>query len=280
MTLWDATLARQPRIGGFLERLAAYPPNSLLLEGGTAEERLHLGLFWAARLNCREANAPCGTCRICTQIQDDTFRDLILRDGSQAVIKVDDIREIRAILGDPPTGTGRRVVILAEAQVLEAAAANALLKSLEEPRPGNVFALLAPSREVLLPTLVSRSFTLTLGWPRGDQEDPELRDWMQALAAFTQSGRGVFLEWTGKKGNVDAPLAGRILREIQRSLVQTGYGAPLTELARLLVSRLDLVAVRQAGVMVENAQESLTAGANPGLVLEWTGIRLWSLLRG
>ena len=34
MPLWDSTLSGQPRIGGFLERLAAHPPNSLLLEGG------------------------------------------------------------------------------------------------------------------------------------------------------------------------------------------------------------------------------------------------------
>ena len=279
MPLWDSTLSGQPRIGGFLERLAAHPPNSLLLEGGTAGERLGFGLFWTALLNCRAERPPCGACPICTQIQGNAFRDLILLDGGEVFIKVEDIREIRSTLSDPPSGSGRRVVILAEAQVLEAPSANALLKSLEEPCPGNVFVLLAPSREVLLPTLVSRSFTLTLRWPRADREDPELRDWMRALSGFIQSGRGAFLEWTAKKGGVDAPLAGRILGEVQRSLVQTGYGAPQTDLAHLL-SRLDATAARRAGVIADSAQESLAAGANFGLVLEWTAVRLWSLAHG
>lgn len=275
---WIDTVTKQPRLTGYLHRLAAEPPRSLLLEGGTPEERRALALFWAARLNCREHSPPCGQCRTCVQIAEDTFRDLVLLDGADGTITIDTVREIRTVLGDPPAGQGPRVVVLAEAQALNPAAANGLLKSLEEPRPGNVFALLAPNREILLPTLVSRSFVLTLGWPRGVHEDPALKDWMGALGAFVQTGRGEFLEWTGKKGNVDTALAERILREVQRALVQTGYGAPLTDLARVLTARLDVVAVRQVGVIVENALESLELNANPALTLEWVGIRIWNLM--
>lgn len=277
-TPWQHIISSQPRIAGFLERLAQAPPNSLLLEGGNASERLAFGLFWAARLMCREAAPPCGECRICLQIADDACRDLFLLNGAEGSINVDTVREVRAVLGDPPAGRGPRVVILAEAQALGDGAANALLKSLEEPSPGNVFVLLAPSREILLPTLVSRSFVLTLGWPKGGLEDPDLGERLRALCEFIQSGKGAWLEWTGRKGNVDTRMADSILREIQRSLVQAGYGNPLTELARLLAARLDVVAVRQVGVIIENALESLDVGANPAVVLEWVAIRMWNLL--
>ena len=275
---WQHALTTQPRIAGFLDRLAGDPPRSLLLEGGTVEERLALARFWAARLMCRESSPPCGQCRICLQIAEDASRDLFLLNGAEGAITIDTVREVRAVLGDPPAGRGPRVIILAEAQALGDGAANALLKSLEEPMPGNVFVLLAPSREILLPTLVSRSFVLTLGWPRGDRENSDLREWLQALAEFIQSGRGPWLEWTGRKGNVDASLADGVLREVQRCLVQAGYGNPETALARLLASRLDVVAVRQVGVVVENALESLEVGANPAVVLEWAAIRMWNLL--
>lgn len=275
---WQHALTTQPRIAGFLDRLAGDPPRSLLLEGGTVEERLTLARFWAARLMCRETSPPCGQCRICQQVAEDASRDLFLLNGAEGAINIDTVREVRAVLGDPPAGRGPRVIILAEAQALGDGAANALLKSLEEPMPGNVFVLLAPSREILLPTLVSRSFVLTLGWPRGDRENSELREWLQALAEFIQSGRGPWLEWTGRKGNVDASLADGVLREVQRCLVQAGYGNPETALARLLASRLDVVAVRQVGVVVENALESLEVGANPAVVLEWAAIRMWNLL--
>ena len=275
---WQHALTSQPRIAGFLDRLAGDPPRSLLLEGGTVEERLALARFWAARLMCREEGPPCGRCRICQQVGEDASRDLFLLNGAEGAISIDTVREVRAVLGDPPAGRGPRVIILAEAQALGDGAANALLKSLEEPMPGNVFVLLAPSRETLLPTLVSRSFVLTLGWPRGEQDNPDLREWLQALAEFIQSGRGVWLEWTGRKGNVDARLADDILREVQRCLVQAGYGNPETSLARLLAARLDVVAVRQVGVIIENALESLEVGANPAVVLEWAAIRMWNLL--
>lgn len=275
---WKHALTTQPRIAGFLDRLAADPPRSLLLEGGTAEDRQALARYWAARLMCREAVPPCGECRICLQVAEDASRDLFLLNGAEGVITIDTVREVRAVLGDPPAGRGPRVIILAEAQALGDGAANALLKSLEEPMPGNVFVLLAPSREILLPTLVSRSFVLTLGWPRADRENQDLGEWLQALAEFIQSGRGPWLEWTGRKGNVDARLADSLLREVQRCLVQAGYGNPSTNLARLLASRLDVVAVRQVGVIVENALESLDVGANPAVVLEWAAIRMWNLL--
>lgn len=275
---WQHALSDQPRIAGFLDRLAGDPPRSLLLEGGTVEERLALARFWAARLMCRESSPPCGQCRICMQVAEDASRDLFLLNGAEGNIGIETVREVRAVLGDPPAGRGPRVIILAEAQALGDGAANALLKSLEEPMPGNVFVLLAPSREILLPTLVSRSFVLTLGWPRGDRENADLREWLQALAEFIQSGRGPWLEWTGRKGNVDASLADGVLREVQRCLVQAGYGNPETALARLLASRLDVVAVRQVGVVVENALESLEVGANPAVVLEWAAIRMWNLL--
>lgn len=276
--LWSQTIARQSRVRTFLDRLAPHPPNSLLLEGGTLEERRAISLFWAARLNCRQEHPPCGQCRVCVQIAEDTCRDLIFLDGASGTISIETIREIRSVLSDPPAGHGFRVMVLAEAQALSPAAANALLKSLEEPRPGNVFVLLAPSREILLPTLVSRSFVLTLGWPRTEHIDPQLSDWLQEITDFVQTGRGNFLDWTGKKGAVDSDLAGRILREVQRSLVQAGYGVPVSSLAKVFAGRLDVVSMRQVGVLIENALESLALGAQPAVTLEWAAMRTWGLM--
>jgi len=120
---WQLAVSVQPRIAAFLDRLAASPPRVLLLEGGRVEERLALGLFWAARLKCGETTPPCGTCRTCRQIADDSCRDLIVLRGTEGGISIDIVREVRAVLGDPPAGRGLRVIILAEAQALGDAAA-------------------------------------------------------------------------------------------------------------------------------------------------------------
>ena len=62
------------------------------------------------------------------------------------------------------------------------------------------------------------------------------------------------------------------------ALHRVDVATPGGPLARVLAGRLDVVAVRQAGVIVENALESLDVGANPAVVLEWAAIRVWGLL--
>lgn len=70
-------------------------------------------------------------------------------------IRIEQIREISQFLSRPPLEAPRSVVIVEEAQSMTEAAANALLKTLEEPGKATLI-LIAPSAEDLLPTLVSR----------------------------------------------------------------------------------------------------------------------------
>lgn len=74
---------------------------------------------------------------------------------SHPQIRLEQIREIARFLGRPPLVAGRSVVILTQAETMAEAAANGLLKTLEEPGQATLI-LIAPSPEVLLPTLVSR----------------------------------------------------------------------------------------------------------------------------
>jgi DNA polymerase III subunit delta' len=70
-------------------------------------------------------------------------------------IRIEQIREIAQFLSHPPLEAGRSLVIIEEAQAMTEGAANALLKTLEEPGRATLI-LIAPSTDALLPTLVSR----------------------------------------------------------------------------------------------------------------------------
>jgi DNA polymerase III subunit delta' len=70
-------------------------------------------------------------------------------------IRLEQIREITLFLSRPPLEAGRSVVVIDQAETMAEPAANALLKTLEEPGQATLI-LLAPSLESLLPTLVSR----------------------------------------------------------------------------------------------------------------------------
>ena len=70
-------------------------------------------------------------------------------------IRLEQIREITQFLGRSALEASRKVVVLEQAETMAEAAANGLLKTLEEPGRATLI-LIAPSTESLLPTLVSR----------------------------------------------------------------------------------------------------------------------------
>ena len=280
-------------------------PQSLLIEGGSANSRLAATLYWAGLLNCaaqRDASlpgfmaaaGPCWACPVCARLLSGSHRDFFLLDGRAGSIKIDQVREIRKIVGDPPREAGRRVVVMAEAQQLTIEAANALLKSLEEPCPGTVFVLTVPQRERLLPTLVSRSWVLTLPWPHsgeGALGDPDTLAWGEALTGFLRSGQDWFGR-TGAKGAMDAPrlqgliaycracLAAAIAMRAQISAngqAQTAAAHPAANLplARLLAANLDAARGQRLSEALDFCEESLAYTVNPAILADWLATRLF-----
>ncbi|MCS6813210.1 MAG: DNA polymerase III subunit delta', partial [Cyanobacteria bacterium] len=74
---------------------------------------------------------------------------------SAPAIRLEQIRQITQFLSRPPLEADRSIVVLENAETMAEAAANALLKTLEEPGQATVI-LIAPSADAMLPTLVSR----------------------------------------------------------------------------------------------------------------------------
>jgi len=81
--------------------------------------------------------------------------ELGLKRKSPPEIRLEQIREIARFLSRPPLEADRSLIVLEQAESMAEAAANGLLKTLEEPGRATLI-LLAPSPESLLPTLVSR----------------------------------------------------------------------------------------------------------------------------
>ncbi|MFW5489588.1 MAG: DNA polymerase III subunit delta' [Desulfovibrio sp.] len=277
------------RVRGYLDRLRTVPPRSLLLEGGSSRERFEAALHWARLLNCTGENKPCMACAPCVQIGSDAFRDLFVLDGREGTIKIDDVREIRRVMGEPPRGSGSRVIVLAEAQELTIEAANSLLKNMEEPLPGNVFVLTAPQRERLLPTLVSRSFVLTLPWPESGHQDTadtgksgadgdeeaDLAAWSREFYNFCRTGRG-WLSISSARGMVTKPRAERFLTRLQGDLTAALSGKAENDPnpARDLLDQLGPSAILRLDAALNSAQEAVAYRANPALALDWLGVTI------
>jgi len=113
---------------------------------------------FAAALNCPSGgDGTCGTCRrILRGVHPDVH--LIVPEGDNLL--VEDVRAVREEASRTHHEAPIAVFILDEADRLTEAAANALLKVLEEPPPGVVFVLVARSPEALVDTVPSRARTL------------------------------------------------------------------------------------------------------------------------
>lgn len=83
-------------------------------------------------------------------------------------IRLEQIREIARFLSRPALESDRAVVVIEQAERMAEAAANALLKTLEEPGKASII-LLAPDQQALLPTLISRCQTIPFRRLNGEQ---------------------------------------------------------------------------------------------------------------
>jgi DNA polymerase-3 subunit delta' len=205
-----------------------YP--SVILDGGDAAARRQAAQELARALLCEAAPAarPCGVCRHCRRIAvpaadgageapfHPDFR--VLERDLKASTSVDATREMLRTAQVSPFEARGQVFVIANAESLTGEAANALLKSLEEPHASapRHFFLLAPSRQDLLPTLRSRSLAVFLG-PAEPLEpaavEPLARAFSAAAAAWGASGSPIYLLAAAaaleKAGGWEDPRAGR-----------------------------------------------------------------------
>jgi len=141
--------------------------HAYLLTGPQGVGRRTLALRLAQALNCPQPTAPgqpCLKCSTCQRIQKMAYTDLSVVQAEQAggTLKVEQVRELQHALSLAPYEGRYRVALLLRFEEAHPSAANALLKTLEEPSPQVVLVLTAESAESLLPTIVSRCEVLRL----------------------------------------------------------------------------------------------------------------------
>jgi DNA polymerase-3 subunit delta' len=158
-------------LGAGFDRL----PHAMLLVGAEGLGKAAFGESLAHLLLCESPNnhAACGECQACRWMGGGNHPDFRhVKPGSEdedeeggrekakkrspGIIRIDQIRELESFVFVGSHRMGRRVVLLTEAEAMNNAAANALLKILEEPPPSVYFILTSSRQRFLLPTIRSR----------------------------------------------------------------------------------------------------------------------------
>ena len=134
-----------------------------LMTGPPGSGRSNMAVAFAAALLC--ADGGCGTCRSCTLAMSGNHPDIDVLTTEKIGISIEEVRNL--VLSAQMGGSmGRfRIMIIEDADRMAERSSNVLLKALEEPPPGTVWILCAPSEADMLPTIRSRVRRITLKTP-------------------------------------------------------------------------------------------------------------------
>ena len=242
-------------------RAAGRFPSALLVHEQRGAGAAALAQFTAQLALCREPAAPCGRCRDCRLMLAGAHPDFIsvvpLPDSK--FVRVEQIRELCEQLALTAHGGGATVALIAPADSMNANAANALLKSLEEPRAGVTLLLISAVPSRLPATILSRCQRLRIGAPS-----------REAAVAWLQRRRGpapwaAVLEVLG-----DAPFDA--LRAEPAEVAQLKSQTDRA-IADLLTGRLDIGRTAEAWGRAEGLELRLTCLEN------WLTARIDSAMR-
>lgn len=139
------------------------PSHAYLFAGPAQVGKTTLALAFAQALLCeKHTGTPCGECRTCRRIAQGRDPDVQIIAAEKNTIQIDQVRALQADAALSPLEGQYRLFILREIERATLPAANALLKTLEEP-PGHVILILTCVRpDQVLPTIQSRCQVLPL----------------------------------------------------------------------------------------------------------------------
>lgn len=147
----------QPRVREFFRASIASGrvSHAYLFTGPAGSNKTAAAYAFAQAILCK--NHGCRTCDDCKRIERRKHPDVHFYspEGAQGYL-IEQIREIISGVALAPVRAQGKVYILDRVDLLGVSAANAFLKTLEEPMPGVTFILLGRTREGVLPTIVSR----------------------------------------------------------------------------------------------------------------------------
>jgi DNA polymerase-3 subunit delta' len=132
-------------------------PQAYVFAGYEGVGKKFSALMLAKALNCREkTDDACDRCVSCHKVDSGNHPDVCIIEPDGQFIKIDQIREMQKDAGYKAFEGRRKVYIIDHAERMRDEAANALLKTLEEPAAECVIILVTANVYALLPTVLSR----------------------------------------------------------------------------------------------------------------------------
>lgn len=164
------------------QRAAEKLPHAIMFAGQRGIGKRNLARALGQYLLCQSPRSglPCGTCKACELNRADTHPDIFILEAEDKgkAIKVDQVRKLAEFVTKTSQQGGYKFAIIDPAEAMNINAANALLKSLEEPSGETVMVLLSHIPSAVMATIRSRCQILPFSTPLREQSLP----WLEQLA--------------------------------------------------------------------------------------------------
>ncbi|HEX4420640.1 MAG TPA: hypothetical protein VH165_22150 [Kofleriaceae bacterium] len=256
-------------------------PHAYLFSGPPGAPLVDAAITLAMALSCQRApgdgcdGAPDTMCDACAKIASGIHPDVVTlaREGAAQIVPIESVRnQVIARVGFPPHEGAVRVFVVEEATAMAPPAANALLKTLEEPPTRTLFVLCTIAPDQLLPTIRSRCQRVRFGagTTLPADADPARTERVAALGAeLARDAHDMSLPSRIAEAKGDAA---PVLVAAARALHVQAYGAAVggdAEAARRAGARAQAILSWHTAIAIHNA--------NPALAIESLIIQLRGL---
>ncbi|MGI8948598.1 MAG: DNA polymerase III subunit delta' [Ornithinimicrobium sp.] len=259
MSVFDELIG-QERVVATLRRAASDPAamtHSWLFTGPPGSGRSVAARAFAAALQCEQSQSPgCGQCPACHTVLIGSHPDVTVVATNETFLRVDRARELALAAATRPAAGRWRILIVEDADRLNEQAADALLKTLEEPPPRTVWLLSAPTLDDLIVTVRSRCRHVRLGTPP-----------VQAVAELLIRRDGIeasMAHYAARAAQSHVGIAKRLATdEAARSRRRRVTGIPLslTSLGAALAAAAEIVEEASDGASAASGEDAAQARA-------------------
>ncbi|MCL6414808.1 DNA polymerase III subunit delta' [Aestuariirhabdus sp. Z084] len=157
-------------------------PHAYLLKGAQGGGKFRFACAFAGYMLCPtpQGDAACGQCKSCQLYRSGNHPDIkvLQPEEKSKVVKVDQVRQVIDFASKTAQQGGYRIIIINPAEAMNSNAANALLKSLEEPGENTLILLVTARQNSMLATINSRCQQLAFPLP----DRTETLDWLSGLS--------------------------------------------------------------------------------------------------
>jgi DNA polymerase III subunit delta' len=207
-----------------------------LFSGDDMREMEGLARTLAKTLNCQnppsrspneQALDSCDACLNCRRIESGNHPDVqwVRPESKIRIITIDQIRDVIQVISLKPTEAEYKIAVIVGADRMNVQAANAFLKTLEEPPARSIIILLTCAFEQVLETIRSRCLRLHFAGEPGAKLDSSAQQWIESIAHAAVAPQKSLLS----RYKLLSLITGRLAEVRQAAETQLEANSPLTK---------------------------------------------------